>query len=146
KSLSVSQRLWTLGGAAFIGFSTMLGVGWYENMRVDTGLRRAGEIQASVNHINAMRVANLTMVLAAMDIIVDKDDKVVEPARIKLIADSLAALSGGSKDMRLLAAEMNDDNLLKSYDADVATIGKAIQTDLVAMVQKGASEAEFEQI
>jgi methyl-accepting chemotaxis protein len=32
-----------------------------------------------------------------MDIIVDKDDKVVEPARLKLIGDSLTALSGGSK-------------------------------------------------
>ncbi|RUM24309.1 methyl-accepting chemotaxis protein [Rhizobium vallis] len=146
KSLSVSQRLWTLGGAAFVGFATTLGVGWYENIRVDAGLRRAGEIQASVNHINAMRVANLTMVLTAMDVIIDKDDKAVEPARIKLIADSLASLSGGSQDMRLLADEMNDDNLLKSYDADVAAIGKAIQTGLVALVQRGAPEAEFEKI
>ncbi|OWV76901.1 chemotaxis protein [Rhizobium sp. R339] len=146
KSLSVSQRLWTLGGAAFIGFGTMLGVGWYENTRIDAGLRRASEIQASVDHINDMRLANLTMVLAAMDIIVDKDDKAVAPERIKLIADSLAALSNGSKDIRLLADEINAGTLLKSYDADVAEMGKAIQTDLVAMVQQGAPDAEFDKI
>ncbi|OWV78305.1 chemotaxis protein [Rhizobium sp. R634] len=146
KSLSVSQRLWTLGGAAFIGFGTMLGVGWYENTRIDAGLRRASEIQASVDHINDMRLANLTMVLAAMDIIVDKDDKAVAPERIKLIADSLAALSNGSKDIRLLADEINAGPLLKSYDADVAEMGKAIQTDLVAMVQQGAPDAEFDKI
>ena len=146
KSLSVSQRLWTLGGAAFLGFGTMLGVGWYENMRVDASLRSASEIQTSVNHIDDMRLANLTMVLAAMDIIVDKDDKTVEPERIKLIGDSLTALSGGSKEMRRLAEEMHDDGLLKSYDADVAAMGKAIQVDLVALVQQGAPDAEFDKI
>lgn len=146
KSLSVSQRLWTLGGAAFVGFGTMLGVGWYENMRVDAALHRATEIQASVNHLGDMRLANLTMVLAAMDIIVDKDRKVVEPARIKLIGDSLTALSSGSREMRLLAGEMHDEALLKSYDADVAAIGKAIQVDLIALVQQGAPDAEFDKI
>ena len=146
KSLSVSQRLWTLGGAALIGFGTMLGVGWYENTRIDAGLRRASEIQASVDRINDMRLANLTMVLAAMDIIVDKDDKAVAPERIKLIADSLAALSNGSKDIRLLADEINAGALLKNYDTDVAEMGKAIQTDLVVMVQQGASDAEFDKI
>ncbi|MBX4866858.1 HAMP domain-containing protein [Rhizobium bangladeshense] len=146
KSLSVSQRLWTLGGAAFVGFGTMLGVGWYENMRVDAALHRATEIQASVNHLGDMRLANLTMVLAAMDIIVDKDSKVVEPARIKLIGDSLTALSSGSREMRLLAGEMHDEALLKSYDADVAAIGKAIQVDLIALVQQGAPDAEFDKI
>ncbi|PCK86272.1 methyl-accepting chemotaxis protein [Rhizobium sophoriradicis] len=146
KSLSVSQRLWTLGGAAFVGFGTMLAVGWYENTRIDAGLRRATEIQASVDRINDMRLANLTMVLAAMDIIVDKDDKAVAPERIKLIADSLAVLSNGSKDIRLLADEINAGALLKNYDADVAEMGKAIQTDLVALVQQGAPDAAFDKI
>ncbi|MFS8145583.1 methyl-accepting chemotaxis protein [Rhizobium sp. BR 249] len=146
KSLSVSQRLWTLGAAAFLGFGTMLGVGWYENARVDAGLRRASEIQASVDRIDDMRLANLTLVLAAMDTIVDKDDKAVQPERIKLMADSLATLSNGSKDIHLLAGEMNNAELLKSYDSDVAAMGKAIQVDLVALVQQGASDPEFDKI
>lgn len=35
KNLSVSRRLWTLGGAAFIGFGAMLAIGRFENMQVD---------------------------------------------------------------------------------------------------------------
>ena len=146
RNLSVGQRLWTLGGAAFIGFGSMLAIGWYENMQVDTGLRRADEIQQSVNRINDMRLANLTLVLAAMDTIVDKDEKTVQPERLKGIADSLAALSSGSKEMSLLADELKAGDLLKSYDSDVGGLRQAVQVDLKALVEQGAPDAEFDKI
>jgi len=46
KSLSISQRLWTLGGAALIGFGAMLAVGWYENVRVDA--RASSEVRRQI--------------------------------------------------------------------------------------------------
>jgi len=146
RNLSVGQRLWMLGGAAFIGFGSMLGIGWYENTQVDIALRRADEIQQSVDHINDMRVANLTLILAAMDTIVDKDDKTIQPDRLKLVADSLTALSSGSKEMGALAEELKAGDLLKSYDSDVAGLRQAIQVDLTALVEQGASDAEFDKI
>ncbi|MBB3409558.1 methyl-accepting chemotaxis protein [Rhizobium sp. BK316] len=146
RNLSVGQRLWTLGGAAFIGVGSMLGIGWYENMQVDIGLRRASEIQQSIDSINDMRVASLTLVLAAMDTIVDKDEKTIQPERLKVIADSLAILSGGSKEMGALAEELKAGDLLKSYDADVAALRQAIQVDLKAIVEQGAPDAEFDKI
>ena len=116
RNLSVGQRLWTLGGAALIGFGSMLGIGWYENTQVDTGLRRTDEIQQSIDTINDMRVASLTLVLAAMDTIVDKDEKTIQPDRLKVVADSLATLSGGSREMGIIAEELKAGDLLKSYD------------------------------
>src|SRR6478736_9280182 len=89
KSLSVGQRLGTLAGAAFIGFGSMIAVGWHQNSSADAGLRHANEIQASVDHINEMRAANLTLILAAMDTIVDRADKAVAPERLKLMNDSV---------------------------------------------------------
>ncbi len=146
RNLSVGQRLWTLGGAAFIGFGSMLGIGWYENMQVDIGLSRAGEIQQSIDSINDMRVAGLTLVLAAMDTIVDKDEKTVQPERMKIVADSLATLSNGSKELSALAGELKAGDLLKSYDTDVAALRQAIQIDLKALVEQGAPDAEFDKI
>ncbi|MBW9055395.1 methyl-accepting chemotaxis protein [Rhizobium mesosinicum] len=146
RNLSVGQRLWTLGGAALIGFGSMLGTGWYENMQVDTGLRRASEIQQSIDSINDMRVAGLTLVLAAMDTIVDKDEKTIQPDRLKVVADSLATLSGGSKEMGMIAEELKAGDLLKSYDSDVGALRQAIQVDLKALVEQGASDAEFDKI
>jgi methyl-accepting chemotaxis protein len=143
KSLSVSQRLGTLAAAAFIGFGTMLAFGWYENEVVGGALRRANEIQASVDHINEMHTANLTLILAAMDTIVDRGDKVVAPERLKLLNDSVDQLSNGSKDMRILAEELNATTLLSSYDADVASLKQRIVGDLKAAVESGAPDSEF---
>ncbi|MBB3559249.1 methyl-accepting chemotaxis protein [Rhizobium sp. BK512] len=146
RSLSVGQRLWTLGGAAFIGFGSMIAIGWYENMQVDAGLRRTDEIQQSIDTVNDMRVANLTLVLTAMDMIVDKDEKTIQPGRLKLITDSLATLSSGSKGIGALAEELKAGDLLKSYDADVGALRQAIQVDLKALVEQGAADDEFDKI
>ncbi|KRB61458.1 chemotaxis protein [Rhizobium sp. Root708] len=146
KSLSVSQRLGTLAGAAFIGFGSMLAVGWYENTVVDGALRRANEIQASVDHINAMRTANLTLILAAMDTIVDRGDKVVAPERIALMNASVETLSGGSKEMHLLADELNAPGVLTNYDSDVSALKQKILGDLKAAVETGAAESEFDKL
>ncbi len=146
RSLSVGQRLWTLGGAAFIGFGSMIAIGWYENTQVDAGLRRTDEIQQSIDTVNDMRVANLTLVLTAMDMIVDKDEKTIQPGRLKLITDSLATLSSGSKGIGALAEELKAGDLLKSYDADVDALRQAIQVDLKALVEQGAADEEFDKI
>jgi len=146
KTLSVNQRLWTLAGAALIGFGSMVAVGWYENTRIETALTRANSIQDSVDHINEMRMANLTLILAAMDTIVDRADKTVDPARLKLMQQSIDQLKGGSKEMAMLAGELNAGNLLTNYDNDVKTLQQAIVGDLKAAVEAGASNEAFDKL
>ncbi|MET3855240.1 methyl-accepting chemotaxis protein [Rhizobium sp. OAE497] len=146
KTLSVSQRLWTLGGAALIGFGSMVGVGWYENARVDRALQRANDIQDSVDRISDMRISNLTLILAAMDTIVDRGDKVIAPERLALMTKTIETLKSGSKDMEIVAGELNAGALLSSYDADVAALQKAITVDLKAAVEAGAPDEAFDKL
>lgn len=146
KTLSVSQRLWTLGGAALIGFGSMVGVGWYENARVDRALQRANDIQDSVDRINEMRISNLTLILAAMDTIVDRGDKTIAPDRMALMNKTIETLKSGSKDMAVVAGELNAGALLSSYDADVAALQKAITVDLKAAVEAGAPDEAFDKL
>jgi len=146
KGLSVGQRLGTLAGAAFIGFGAMIAVGWYENRIVGAALERANEIQSSVDDINDMRIANLTLVLAAMDTIVDRGEKAVAPERLKLMNDAVAKLSSGSVQMRLVADELNAAALVSNYDADVASLKQSIIGDLKAAVEAGAPDSEFDRL
>ncbi|WP_413709770.1 methyl-accepting chemotaxis protein [Rhizobium sp. Rhizsp82] len=146
KTLSVSQRLWTLGGAALIGFGSMVGVGWYENARVDRALQRANDIQDSVDRVSDMRISNLTLILAAMDTIVDRGDKVIAPERLALMTKTIETLKSGSKDMEIVAGELNAGALLSSYDADVAALQKAITVDLKAAVEAGAPDEAFDKL
>ncbi len=146
KSISLNQRLWTLGGAALTGIGTMLIVGWYEGIQVDRALERATEMQRQVSTANDMRVANLQLILAAMDTIVDRDERKVEPERVALMADSVKRLTDGAADLRELAAEINASGLLSTYDADLATMSKTIQVDLRQMVEQGAPEDDYGKI
>ncbi len=143
KTFSVNQRLWTLAGSAFAGIGAMLLVGWHEGTKVDAALERATEIQRQVDVANEMRIANLELVLAAMDTIIDADEKQVEPERLKTINDSVKLLSGSGADLRLLAAEIGKTSDMATYDTDVAAVGKTIQVDLKKLIETGAPEEEY---
>ncbi|PKA43101.1 methyl-accepting chemotaxis protein [Rhizobium sullae] len=143
KTLSVNQRLWTLAGAALLGFSSMLAVSWFEGARVESALDRATSIQQSVDCINQMRIANLTLVLAAMDTIVDRGDKNIQPERVMLMSKSLEQLASGSKEMDLLAQELQAGDLLASYDSDVSALQQAVTVDLKAAVEGAADDETF---
>ncbi len=143
KTLSVRQRLLTLTCASLIGFGGVIAVGWYENGHVSGALNRATEIQRNVDRVNEMRVANLNLVLTAMDTIIDRNDRVVSPERIEIIAKSLQSLREGGDQMRAVAAEIGKPDIVSAYDADLAELQSKIQVDLKRMVETGAPEADY---
>ena len=146
RSLSVSQRLLTIGGAALIGFGAMIGVGWYENGRISTALERQADIDKHVSLVNELRIANLDMVLAAMDTIVDKDEGKVVPERIEVMKKALGSLHENQATIEMFAGLVGKKDLVQSYTADLAEVEKAMLTDLPAMVEKKASQEEFGKI
>ena len=50
RNLSVSQRLATLAGAAFVGFGSVLGVGWYQGSQANNALQGAVAFCVSRTH------------------------------------------------------------------------------------------------
>ncbi|MBX9455973.1 MAG: methyl-accepting chemotaxis protein [Rhizobium sp.] len=146
RSLSVSQRLLTIGGAALIGFGAMIGVGWYQNMKIAAALERQEDVGKKVALVKELRIANLDMVLAAMDAIVDKDEGKVAAERIDLMTKSLTALRTDQATIEMLAGVVGKTDLVKSYGADLEEIQKAMLTDLPALVEKRASTEEFASI
>ncbi|CAN7370821.1 methyl-accepting chemotaxis protein [Neorhizobium tomejilense] len=145
-TLSVNHRLWTLAGSAFAGIGAMLFVGWYEGRQVDEALQRATEIREHVDTVNGMRIANLELVLAAMDTIVDRDDKRVEPARLKAMADSIDKLKSSSGDLKKLATAMGNPGLVAGFETDLVAVSSAIQIDLRKMVETGAPDDAYDKI
>ncbi|WP_037087388.1 methyl-accepting chemotaxis protein [Neorhizobium vignae] len=146
KTLSVNHRLWTLAGSAFAGIGAMLLVGWYEGRQVNEALQRATEIREHVDTVNGMRIANLELVLAAMDTIVDRDDKRVDPARLKAMAGSIDKLKSSSVDLKKLAADIGNPGLVTGFETDLSAVSTAIQVDLRKMVETGAPDDAYDKI
>ncbi|WP_438753300.1 methyl-accepting chemotaxis protein [Pararhizobium sp. O133] len=143
RKLSVSQRLGTLAVAAFVGFGSMVAIGWYQNSHVGGALQNAVVAQNAIRNASLMHLTNVELVLAAMDIIVDRDERKVSPERIKLIADSITALNQGKPGLAALAATVGKPEIMSTFDADLAELTSAIQTDLVGMVEDGADPKAF---
>ncbi|WP_455271104.1 methyl-accepting chemotaxis protein [Rhizobium herbae] len=146
RKLSVSQRLGTLGLAAFVGFGSMLAVGWYQNSHINGALEKALFAQDAIKNASMLRLTNVELVLAAMDIIVDREERKVSPERVKLISDSIAALNQGKADAVALASSVGKPEIMTTFEADLAELTKAIQLDLTKMVEEGAEPAAFDAI
>lgn len=146
RKLSVSQRLGTLGFAAFIGFGAMLAVGWYQNSRVDQALDRAIVAQDAIKNVSAMRLMSVELTLVAMDVIVDRGDRQISPERLTLIADSLAALNAGKPAALALAASVGKPEIMATFEADLAQMATVIQVDLKKMVEDGVEGKAFDAV
>ena len=138
RKLSVSQRLGTLGFAAFIGIGSMLAVGWYQNSHVDQALDKAIIAQDAIRNAGVMRLTSVELTLVAMDTIVDREERQVAPERVKAIADFISALNAGKPAAMELAASLGKPEIMATFDTDLAEITKAIQVDLKKMVEEGA--------
>ncbi|MCV9960990.1 methyl-accepting chemotaxis protein [Pararhizobium sp. BT-229] len=143
RKLSVSQRLGTLGAAAFIGFGSMVAIGWYQNSQVDQALARAITAQDAIKNASAMRLTSVELTLVAMDAIVDRGDRQVSSERLKLIADAIAALNAGKPAAMELAASVGKPEIMATFDADLVEITKAIQVDLKKMIEDGVAPEAF---
>ncbi|KQR68979.1 methyl-accepting chemotaxis protein [Rhizobium sp. Leaf341] len=146
RSLTVSQRLATLGVASFVGISAMLATGWYEHRQVERVLDEATVAKHVENKAIDLRATSLDLVLAAMDTIVDKADKVIAPDRMKEIDESVSGLTSASGDIASLAAAVGKPDLGAGVPEMIVLLTQSVQTELKGLVVSGADQAAFDAI
>jgi len=143
RDLSVRQRLMTLGAAAVVGIGSMLAVGWYQNTRISAAIHDSIVIKDQVERINEMRLANASMVLAAMDTIIDRGEGQIQPERVEIINGALAQLVDGAAVLKTIATQAGIPGEVGTYDEDLKVVTQAIQVDLKRMVETNAPEADY---
>ncbi|RVP22971.1 methyl-accepting chemotaxis protein [Sinorhizobium meliloti] len=144
--LSVSLRLATLAGAAFLGFGSVLAVGLYEQGGSQEALDKAVIAQRGMGTLEEMRLARLELVLAAMDTIVDRAERRIQPERAAQIGSSLEVIEGRQADLEALARLIGKPEVLAGFESDMAQLRKAVEQDLKALVEAGAPAEEFARI
>ncbi|MDX1106512.1 HAMP domain-containing protein [Sinorhizobium medicae] len=144
--LSVSQRLATLAGAAFLGFGSVLALGLYEQGSSGEALEKAIIAQRGAGTLEEMRLAQVELVLAAMDTIVDRAERRIHPDRALQIRASLAVIERNQADIQTLARLLGQSEVLAGFDADLAELRRTVEQELKALVEAGAPAAEFARI
>ncbi|MBD1547914.1 methyl-accepting chemotaxis protein [Roseibium aggregatum] len=93
-----------------------------------------------------MRLANVELVLAAMDTIIDKDEGKVLPERAQAIEDAIRTIRDGIETARATGEVIGQPDLMATFEADLATVAKAIQVDLKTMIEANAPTEEFSKL
>ncbi len=103
--------MWVIGVIALVGMLVLTATTWRSNSSVGTALQQSEERSRQLAVVNEMNQAQSELVLAAMDSIVDKDEGVISPERLSIIAESCTFLRenvGGLLDLADTEAEKQE--------------------------------------
>ncbi len=123
--LSVGQRLWVSGVAAFIGIGSLVVVGWYSSSSVSGALVKSQTIDAIDKKANDLRFSNEELRLVSMDIIIDRASKSITAERKAALDENIAVLKSGIGEVADFARSVGLKVDIDALKADVDEIIKA---------------------
>ena len=143
---SVRGRLLLVTAGVIFGFCVMVAVAWFSARKSEQAMLEVERLSANLSVVDGMRLANVELVLAAMDSIIDKDEGKVLPERAQAIEDAIKTIRDGIGTAKTTAELIGQPDLMGTFDADLATVAKAIQVDLKAMIEANAPTEEFSKL
>ena len=144
--LSVSQRLWASGVAAFIGIGSLVVVGWVSSASVSVALANSQKIDVIDKEVNDLRFANEEIRLASMDVIIDRGSKAVTQERKTILDENTKLLKKGLGTVQAFVASAGLKVDVPALSADVDEISKAAAETLPQLITSGAPEADFDKM
>ena len=142
-SLSIKNRLAAVGLATAVGLASLAGIGWIKGQTSLNSVEQSQILLDEISVVSEMRLANIEMVLAAMDSIIDRAEGSIQPERVEIIDGALKTLEDGAKSARDIANHLGRPELMETYDADLAEVAQAIQVRLKELIETGAPDEEY---
>jgi hypothetical protein len=123
--MKLSTKMIGIGGLAVIALTLLYGVVFFSNRMVKKNVNTAELRNEQINTIRAMRKAQLDLVLAAMDSIIDKAEGDVSPERLAIIDENAGILN----DNVALVTELADTDAEKQLAQSVAQTAPVLSLD-----------------
>ena len=140
---------WTVGKKMFlIGVFVVVGVGVLagNNFFTNTSIHKTSELMHLRNNqidtVNGTLQSHLTLMLAAMDSIIDKDEGKIEGGRIELMNANAAIIKENLKALDELADTEEEKKLSSELHALFEKLAQGIQVDLVNLIEGSAGRVK----
>ncbi|MEI2385670.1 HAMP domain-containing methyl-accepting chemotaxis protein [Breoghania sp. JC706] len=140
---TVRGRLYSVAAGTIVALAVLGGISWYSSTSSARAFMSLEALNAQLAVMQEMRLANVELVLAAMDSIIDRDAGRIEPERMATIDKSLAMLKYGLAPAAVLSRQVGQPDLTATLGADIDAVGRAVRVDLDRMLRENASEEEF---
>jgi methyl-accepting chemotaxis protein len=114
--------------------------------RIEGSVERMDILNQKLALADDMKVANLEMLLAAMDSIIDKAEGTIQPERKEVIAASIAVMRSNGARLTELAENDLERKTVASIVDKIGPLAEGIQVDLAKMIEGNATDEEFAKI
>jgi methyl-accepting chemotaxis protein len=134
--LTVARRLYGIGIAVFVGFAVVTLMTYYQKVAITEAMGRADRMRRDVELTAQARQMHTEIVLAAMDIIVDRDAGAVAPERLQIVNDHSAKILDILPAVDRVGEAVGQGKVGTKLSADFQNLVKVIRVDLKALVEK----------
>ncbi len=142
-NLSIAKKMVLLGGAVMVGIGLMGGISFISNRSIQTSSAIEVTKNLEIEVINNVLLAQLRLMWAGMDAIVDKDDARIAPDLMALINENVDFINKNLVALEELAETDAERNLAKKIEEDFGHFAEGIQVLLVRLIESRAPDSEF---
>ncbi|GGD08484.1 methyl-accepting chemotaxis protein [Aureimonas glaciei] len=143
ESLSIAGRLRLVMCLAAAAFVAMAAMAWVQGQKVIDSMAVADTLRHGMGEISVARLANVRLVLAAMDSIIDRDEGAVSPERLKIISEEFGILRQMAKDGPFFAEMLGMTGGMDGFAANVESLAVAVSKTLPALIVSRAPMEAF---
>ena len=138
---SIKSKFILIAIVSVLAVSALAANSWWANSKVEAAIKTSELRSMALKHVVTMEKANLGMVLAAMDTIIDRAEGQIQPERAEIIAESITALNESGQALLELAETPEDKDAMTAIIAKIEPLAKGI--DLANLVSSGAPQEAF---
>jgi methyl-accepting chemotaxis protein len=143
---TIKSKLISIGFVAVLGQTLLVASILWVNSILKESFAFAEVRSAQLAAVEEMRREILTVMLGAMDSIIDKDEGKIQPDRMKNMSEGIGKLESGTKTLQSYADTPEEKSVGQALSASVADLKSGIMNNLVNAVEKHAGEPAFAEI
>ena len=144
--VKISTKIKLIGIASAVGFASLVAIGWLAGNRTSGTLDTVKVASENLMVVEQMKIAQLDLILAAMDAIVDREEGAIAPERMEIIQNSIDSIRGGVPEALEVANMLERPELMNGFDDNLAIVAKAIQVELPKLIEARAPTSAFSAI
>ena len=143
---TIRTKIIAIGVVSALALTCLQGIAFLTGHKIEGSVTNSASYNEQIDLATAMRIANVELLLAAMDSIIDKDEGQIQPERKEVIAASLETLrKKGARLLELTQGE-GDQDTVKAILAKIDPLAQGIQVDLARLIETNAPPEAFAKI
>ncbi|MBF0166595.1 MAG: HAMP domain-containing protein [Alphaproteobacteria bacterium] len=143
---SIKSKLVVLGFVALLGQTVLAGSSLWVNAILKESFSFAEMRGEQLAAVEEMRRETLTIMLAAMDSIIDKDEGKIQSERMQNMTRGLGVMEAGVKTLAKYADTVEEKSLAAELDKSIIQLKAGVTGTLVKAIESKADDAAFDEI